>query len=476
MRVGLQRLPVLVGVGLAVLLSGVLRQVRHPFLEHDDWGFLLPVTEQRTAQMHDRLLWEGRWFNYGWWRVIGHLFSPAAVSVLFTIGVLGLAAVVALRWASGWFVVPTVVALAASPMLGDLSSWPATLAASMVLLAVAALALPHCVGDPRRLSAWTVVSTLLIFLAYPPFTLILLVLLGAELAQRTLRELVVGVAVFCASYVAGTLVSFSLNALVLGHFGVKVLPWRRPHPVHGIGDLLENLRRAADQLGELLGTYTIPLVLGLLALLACWVLPHLRERTLRFAAVLVVALGIQASATVLTGVFTPSRATGWLWFVVVLPLVWLFENGAAPAARPAKRWTSLGAPVALVALVALVVVCGWGARYWHRAMDDDQHQREVLQRVLDSLERNAAAHPGDRVVVFGSSQDWRSSQFAAEAQYLTDKASHDHGLSLTSCRPPVCDVALRPSVLARADRGARSFVSTQFVIVVPPAHKDSLAH
>ncbi|MFL6060210.1 MAG: hypothetical protein ACJ72E_03190 [Marmoricola sp.] len=476
MRLALRPLPVLVGAVLAVLVSGFLHQLVHPFLEHDDWDFLLPVEQPRTTQMHDRLLAEGRWFNYVWWRVIGNLFSPTAAVVVFMLAVLVIAGVVGWRWAPGWLAAPVVLALTLSPMTVDLSFWPATLLPSMVLVAIAAAVLPWCVDDPRRLTAWTVLSTVLVFLAYPPTTLVLLVLVAAELIDRPLRELVVGVVTYGASYVAGTVVVFTLNAISFGHFGIVARPWRNPNPVHGPGDLFENIGRALDQLGGLFTSSRMPLILGLLALATCIALPALRERGLKMAALVVIGLGVQSSATVLTGVTTPYRSMGWIWFVVVLLLIWLFEevrprrSVETSERRPVERW------IPLAALLALLAVGGWGARYWQNAIDHDQRRRVVLQRVLDQLEETVAANPGLRVVVVGTPSDWANPAFTQQAQYLSMKAFQDAGIRSSNCRPPVCAVSTRAGVLARADHGARAFVSFRFVVFVPPAHKDALAH
>ena len=102
----------------------------------------------------------------------------------------------------------------------------------------------------------------------PVVPVLLLVALVVELIDRTVRELVVPVLTFCVAYALGTAVAFTANLIAFGRFGLEVLPWRKPNPVHGVGDLVENTGRAFDVLWGLVGSMTVPAGLGALGLVA----------------------------------------------------------------------------------------------------------------------------------------------------------------------------------------------------------------
>lgn len=451
-------LPGAVGVVLAVLATGVWRQLAHPFLEHDDWEFLLPATDERIEQHHNRLLAEGRWFNYAWYRVIGQHLPPRVAALLFVVAVLLVAVRLAWRWAPGRAFVPVLVAIATWPMVLDLGYWPATMAPSILLLGGAAWTIPYCVGDRRRLLLWVAGWTLLEFLAYPALTAILLVILVVELVDRPWRELAAAVGTFVAAYGVSTGVVFSLNGAILGTFGVQARPWRNPNPVHGLGDLVENLGRVIDLLDFQIRTAPLPLAIAIAGVAGCLAAPALRERGYRLAVLMVLGLGLQFAPTVLTGVNVPFRATGWVWLVPIVALAWLLESAEV------KRWLRVGAAVTLVLLL------GWGARYDLKAVDHNQDRRETYEALIGRVVQLAGESPGARILVVGRPDDYRNPVFTQEVQYLSQKALHDHGLVLRPCAAPGCLPATRPRVVQRADDGLHVFRAGLFIIVVPTAY------
>jgi hypothetical protein len=451
--------PLLVGLALAVALTEVWRQVGHPFIEHDDWDFQFPIDSLRREFMLDRLLAEGRWLNYLWWLGPGHLLSPVTAVLIYELSFVVLVARVAWRWGQGWLSLPTAVALFGCPMVVALSFWPATVGLSVLITAVAACTLARCTVSRRALLTWIVVATGLAFLSYPPAALVIFVILIVEVVDRDLREIVLVTVAFGITYVASTLVVFTLNLIAFGTFGIEIRPWRHPNPVHGLGDLGENLGRYGDQLGQLAQTITIPLALGGLATAACLLIPRLRARGIRLVLTTVVLLGLQSSTTILSGVTTPFRGTAWIWFLIIVPTLWLAQEVRA------RQWIRAGA------VVALVAVGLWGLRYGHDAIETNQHRREVYQRIEDRLMSLARTHPDARVLIYGNEADWLNAVFTQEAEYLAQKVYNDHGVLITYCRPPTCAAALRPSVIARADAGQRALLSAELILVVPSAHR-----
>ncbi|MET3962748.1 hypothetical protein ABIE44_002682 [Marmoricola sp. OAE513] len=449
-------LPVALGLVLVVLATRVYLQVAHPFLSHDDWDYLNPVEPVREESQLRRVLWEGRWLNYYWWRGPGHLFSPVGAVLLFQLSLLVFAVRIAWTWATGWLRLPVVVAVAASPMVTDLSYWPATLDLTMLLLAVSVCTLRRCAADPRLLVLWIAASTLLMFLTYPANALLVLVVLCVELLDRPVRELVRVVVVFLASYGLSTLLVFSLNKAQFGVFGLEVLPFRNPNKLRSLGDLGENVRRSLDQLGDLLGYATAPLLLGVAAYGVCLAVPALRERALRVLALAVLCFGIHSSATILTGATIPFRSMGWVWLLILLPFVWLAQTRPVPS----PRLTAIGATV------ALVLVAGWGVRYVREGVDYNQNRQDVLSSVEDEVVDALRENPDAPVILFRTRSQVETGRTSKEAQYLGAKMYHDHRIRAVNCSPETC--RFFDSAAARAERKGSVRVVDGQILVAPP--------
>ncbi|RNL64070.1 hypothetical protein EFK50_05845 [Nocardioides marmoriginsengisoli] len=450
-------LPWALGLLAALVLTEAWRQVGHPYIAHDDWGFLLPVDAARRDAMLDHVLAEGRWLNYLWWLGPGHLLTPVTAVLLFGTAYLTFVAGVARRWAPGWLGLPVALALFSSPMIADLWLWPATLGPSMLITAVAALTVSRCARRPQLLRAWVVLATFLAFLSYPPAALVILVIVVVELVDRSLRELTGITVVFGLAYVASALVVFTLNQIAFGTFGIEPMAWRRPNPLHDLGDVGQNLRTYADSVGELVGSTTIPIALGALGVAVCLALPRLRARGLRLVLLVVALLGVQAATTIASGTFTPYRSNAWLWLLVVVPFVWIARETSA------RQWGRAAA------VVALVVVGSWGIRYWQAAVEYSQDRREHYQRIEDRVVAEARKAPYDAIYLLGSEEDWRRGLFRQETQYLSEKTRADHGITLLGCHPPSCRLGSRPSVVARIAAGRHVMRTGDYIVVVPSA-------
>lgn len=450
--------PLAVALISVVVLTTMWRQATHPFLEHDDWFYLLPVDSLTDNVVYERLLAEGRWLNYAWWIGPGHLIPPIGAVLIYEIAFLVMIGRLAWRWAPGWLSVPVVLALGGSPMVAELSFWSATLGLSMVIGAVAVCSLTWCAETPQRLRAWIVLATLLTFLTYPPMTLVLFVVLVVELVDRSIRELFWVTVQFGATYVASTVVVFSLNLIAFGKFGLTVRPWRNPNELRGPGDLAENLERVYHQFVGVVEKATIPTALGGIAIVACVLLPELRSRGVRLLLAGLVAFGVQSGSTILTGVVTPYRSCAWIWVLVVVAITWI------AATVEVRTW------VRLTAAAAVLVTGVWGARVYRDAVDYNQDRLDAYNRIDARMTQMLAKNPGNRVVAYGSAEDWAESAFTQEVEYLTLVARYRHGITVTACKPATCAVGLRPRVLERVDQGARVIHSRFAIVIVPPSH------
>jgi hypothetical protein len=457
-----------VGLAVVVVLSLSWLQVLHPYLEHDDWDSLLPVTDARRAFIHGRLLNEGRWLNYWWWLGLGHLFSTVGASLLYQAAYIAFVARLAWRWAPGWLSLPVVAALFAAPMVAETSFWPATLGPSMVIAALAAWTLPLCVRGNRTLALWIAVAVILSFFSYPPVTLVLFLVLAVELIDDTWKRLIGAVVVFGASYLVATAAVFGLNEQAFGKFGIEVRPWRKPNQLRDLHSLWVNIKRYLLQVDHLVHATAIPMIIGLCALAACLSVPTLRRRAIRFILALAVTLGLEAGPTILNGVLTAYRGSWWAWFLPVVPLVWLAREQAYPWLRDG----SVSGPriAKAVAVLALVAVGLLGIRHWREAIHYNQHRLALYNTVERQLGHTVKQYPSDRVLIYGDAADWRQDAFTQEAQYLTVRANYSYGITITNCRPPACNIAQRPTVAAQIRRGDQVIRTPGFILVVPPSH------
>jgi hypothetical protein len=460
-------LPVAMGGLVVVALSLAWLQVLHPYLEHDDWDFLLPVTTARADAMHARLLNEGRWLNYWWWLGPGHLFSTVGASLLYFAAYIAFVARIAWRWAPGWLSLPVVVALFASPMPAEASFWPSTLGLSMVIAALAAWTLPLCVERNRTLSPWIVAVVVLSFFAYPPVTLVLFLVLVVELIDASWKRLTGAVVLFCLSYVAATAGVFALNERAFGKFGIEVRPWRRPNPIHDLHDLWVNIKRYLLQMDHLVHATALPIVLGLCASAVCLAVPDLRRRAVRLMLAVVVVAGIGASPTILDGVLTAYRGSWWVWFPTLVPLVWLARAKGSPRLR--DRSVASPPVLRMAAVLALVASGLSGIQVWRSAIHYNQHRFALYSSVERQLGHAIAQHPSDRVYIYGDADNWTQFVFTQEAQYLSMRASYMYGITVANCHPPACNVAERPAVAAQIQRGVQVIHTAGVILVVPPS-------
>ncbi len=180
-------LPAVLGIIVAVLASRLFVQLGHPFLSHDDWDNLLPPDEFRERLMWNRLLLEGRWLNWGLWRLGGWILTPVTATLVYFAAYTAFVLRLAQRLVPGWWGLVVAAALFVSPMVCEAGYWPAVLGPSMVVLAVAAWTLPLLNHKTGWLLAWLGVFTLLAMLSYQPVALLLFLMLMFEERQRSLR-------------------------------------------------------------------------------------------------------------------------------------------------------------------------------------------------------------------------------------------------------------------------------------------------
>lgn len=76
----------LLAVGIMFMVVAYYGQLMSPYLEHDDWDFLLPAIWGRDcASPWHKTLTEGRWLNYWWYLLIGERWSATAAAWAYTL-------------------------------------------------------------------------------------------------------------------------------------------------------------------------------------------------------------------------------------------------------------------------------------------------------------------------------------------------------------------------------------------------------
>lgn len=377
-------LPVVVGLGVAVLACLTWIEWWRPYIEHDDWDMLLPNGPAFVENHSLRLLYEGRWLNDWWWMLGSQGLSPRGAAVLYAVAWIVVVAVVVRSFSIGWWSVPAAIALYAAPMMSMLSYWPATLAAPMWMLALSVSVL-WITRDRWRLHLVVLAAgTIVISLGYPPLALVLVAFLVALHHRKPWRQLLVLAAIFAFAYVAGILVIFSLNDLRFGLFGLKIQPWRNPSALNGLPSLGQHLHSVWHSWRGVLRPAALPLLACATAVLAALTDPRLRRQMIVLAIALVGAGGLSASSTILNGVDVPARAMGWFWPIVVLAATW----GLAAVKAPAR----------VVTLVALTFIAVWSALYAAYATVGHQTDQAKLNALRSAVVAHHDNHPDARIV------------------------------------------------------------------------------
>lgn len=363
-------IPTIVGVLVAIAVTLTWVTVLHPVLEHDDWDMLLPDGSPFVLDHASRVLHEGRWLNYWWWRLGSQHLGLHVVTLGFWLGWSLVTATLTRLLARDWWAVPIAVAVFASPMITQISYWPATLMLAMLVLAAACLALAATRARPRLHPVLLGVAVLVLALGYPPFAVLLLPLLAVLHQEAPWRRLALLGGTLTAGYVGAIVVVYVLNDIRFGVFGMEIQAWRAPHPLHGPRSLARNLGVVAANDLQLVQFTLLPL----LAVVGCVVLvlrAGAGRRWSVLAVAFVLAFGLSAATTVVNGVGLPIRSVSWTWPFGVVAVAW--------ALRVPPRSTRL------IAGAALIAIAGWGALY--AVTQVRAHQR--FESAMDQLRTRA---------------------------------------------------------------------------------------
>lgn len=447
-------LPAALGVVLAILASRLYLQLGRPFLSFDDWDNLLPPDQYSEGIMSGRLQFEGRWLNWALWRLGGWILTPISATLIYVGAYAAFVVRFAQRLMPGWWGTVVAAALFVSPMVCETSYWPAVLGPSMVVLAAAAWTLPLCRHRTGWLLAWLGVLTLLTMLSYQPAALLLFLMVAFEERHRSLRQLGALSVAFVAAWGAAIAVTFTINWFAFGLFGVKPQAWRQPNRLEDLGDLVTNLGRIGAHFASIFTTLAVPVVLGLVAVAGCLAVRSLRPQAVGLVGATLVVAGLESVTTLVVGYVIPFRSSMWVWVVIVMPIAYLMRAG----------WQIL----TVTAASAAAVVAISGSLCWGASVVSKQELLSEYDAVQVQLGRLLAENPGAQVLIVGSGRDWKWPFFFHQATYLQSRTFDEHGFRPQFCRPPRCQLSLRPEVYAS---DSYAVLVGKHIAVRPPASR-----
>ncbi|MEO1601786.1 MAG: hypothetical protein AAFU49_15235 [Pseudomonadota bacterium] len=367
-------------------------QFADPFVRHDDYLALRPEPDL----YYWKTLAKGRWVTWLWtlreWPSDPILLWWIAIAVWC----LGAAAVGVGMFRSDRLPVRAAlaaVAVALMPQAADISTWyAATLPAA---LTVTTMALVACLAGPRIIYGAMLALVPVAVMAHSSYPL--LVLLVAALAgdwRTRPRAWVELPLVFCASLALGILLMLVLNGTVHGHFGIKAASWIEESTTSPSAGLAERLSFTAIWLVRSLalmanGQPALGLLLSALALLglalALWRAPR---RALPVMSAAIVAFGIGAAPALLEGISTPSRATGYLWLIIV------GSFALALAVLEARARQAI--------FVAGLIITALGAgTFWHSLYGQFLPPYQEMSRNLAARLTEASAGRPETIVIAG---------------------------------------------------------------------------
>lgn len=466
-----RRLLVPVVIAFAFLVTQGVVQAVTPFIRQDDWTFLLPDNQPNVAPPRYYNISEGRWLNTGWWWLVGQHGTPTTAALTYA---LGYALLVAGMWRvlrrAGVRPAPVVdvllgTALYASCVWVQLLYWPGALTPSVLVGATAMWLLPWASRTRVRMALWLLLSGVAAVLSYPPIGVVLLVFAVVHLRDAPWRRVLAVVAGWVVAFGSGILVAYTLNWIFNQHFGIELASWRQANPLNSLDSLYDNVDRWLDSARDLWRAQWWVALVGLVAF-AVGIRDHrVRPRLLRLLAAFVVACGVDAGQTVVTGAVTEARGQLWTWLVAVLPVAFLLLRRGRTEPRAVRVSPAERVPALLLAVLAVVGVLAWRA-------DIGAHQETRVQYAAIAEQATApeAGEPAARIVVY---QDWyikgsRDGALMASTMFMAVRQATG-GVQPRWCRGDECVELARQAEsrsVVRIDSPAG--LSHVIGIVVPP--------
>ncbi|GAA2740394.1 hypothetical protein GCM10009868_02420 [Terrabacter aerolatus] len=395
-------------LAVAFLVTSAVAQAVTPFIRQDDWPFLLPDGTQGVLPPAYYNSSEGRWLNTLWWQLIGQHGTPTTAAMTYAVGYLALVAGVwRVLHLSGVRPRPVAdvllgVALYASSVWVQLVYWPGALTPSVLVGAAAVWLLPWAVRSRARLGLWLLVAESAAVMTYPPVGVVLLVVTVVCLRDAPWRRVLAVVVAWVAAFAVGVGISYTLNLVLNGHFGLEFPAWRQSNPLTSVGALVTNTGRWLSAVGQMWSAQWWVAAVALVAVVLGWRDAVVRPRLQRVLLAFAVACGLDAAQTLATGIVTEARGQLWTWLLAVVPAALLLldrrgERHPREDAPGVRRLTTEHVATALLAVLAVAGVLSWRS-------DIGAHQATRLQ--FAAIAEQATAHaPGTDMATVVMYQD-----------------------------------------------------------------------
>jgi hypothetical protein len=233
-------------LSLAAIFIMSIPNLIDPMMRHDDF----PALFGDGDMFWFKTLHEGRWVNY-LWHLRGYL-TPAWLNFaiyqgLWALFAASLANVVIRQEGLTFYKGALALLILVSPSALLISLWFNTLLPGLCMVAV--FGLLACRVSNRTLTFLLPVFTVLTFMAYTTYPLLLLAIYLFRQDQRSIPKLIAILAFFTTSFIAAILLTYTVNWSVHGVFGVPLAEWREATPAHSLQGLLDNLPKLWGSLG-----------------------------------------------------------------------------------------------------------------------------------------------------------------------------------------------------------------------------------
>lgn len=411
----------LLALGIIFICVAYYGQLLSPYLEHDDWDSLLSANwGDGFASPWKKTLSEGRWVNYWWYLLIGVHWSAAAAACAYSLFAALFACFLSLRVEgyAGKFLLTLVIFF--SPVFAELSIWPATLAASMLLLFLSVLAFLF-LGRYGQKIALGLFTFLLVMSYAGAAPVVLLAYVYMKKVERT-REFVATLGIYLAAYLLALLCIATLNYFYHEHFGLVMENWRNARPAHDLASLWTNGLGQLDVLRRSFFYLRWPCLISAVSVVLVFLYG---QRQLLVSLMLVAAMAflMDMGLATLNGTPVPFRAMGWLWVALVLPVFLMLGT---------RRRLLVGCGYLGILWMLLVGVLYWDAEYMLR-----KHTGNYIHDVGVAL-----SHAGDgrHVVLVGNPQSVPQLRpmYVQPELHLKRAWQKEFGLQSAGCEEALC--------------------------------------
>lgn len=373
---------------LMIALVGVLvvslPNLIDPMIRYDDYPALLAL----PSWFWGKTLGEGRWINYLWH--LRSLVTPswlnfAVYQVLWAV----LAAALAVaateqtedRSEDRWFAGLLALFIAVAPPATAIVLWFNTLIPGLAIVALYAVL--GCKISQGWHRALLLPFTIVTFMTYATYPLILLAVCLFRTERRSLFDLAGLLALFVVSFAVAVMVAYAINWQIHGVFGIPLADWRDPNPASDLAGIIANLPMLKYTFWALLESMSFGLgpLAGIhfmiLTLATAYLARLAPKEALYLHAGLWIGVALTAAQVLKLGVQVPPRSFAFAWILyaaIVVRATTLLSRDSALLGR-------IGRNISLLIVIGYMVVTFFfftTFRAWQ------SETRELAQAVLQT--------------------------------------------------------------------------------------------